>query len=79
MARRKGDRWYIGGLNGSDEARTLSFDLSALIGGNGKITLMKDGAEERSFEIEERSVPMGTDTNIHINCLPRGGFVAVIN
>src|SRR5690554_4013842 len=79
MARRKGDRWYIGGLNGSDEARTLSFDLSALTDGNGKITLMKDGTAERSFEIEERSVPMGTDTNIHINCLPRGGFVAVIN
>ncbi len=79
MARRKGDVWYIGGINGTDTARTLSLNTTSFAGTNRKITLMKDGAEERSFDIEERAGATGTATTIEINCLPRGGFAAVIN
>lgn len=78
MARRKGDVWYIGGLNGTDAARTLSFNMSQFTGANKKITLMKDGVDERSFDIEERAGISKTDTTVVVNCLPRGGFVAVI-
>lgn len=79
LARRKGNMWYIGGINGTDESRTLSFNPSSL-GSIGKtITLFKDGADDKNFAIET-DVPLGdTKSEIHVNCLPRGGFVALIS
>lgn len=78
IARRKGDVWYIGGLNGTDEARTLSFlpvDLSIA----GKtITLFKDGANDRNFNVEAGKQLSGNEEKIVVECLPRGGFVAIV-
>lgn len=78
IARRKGDIWYIGGLNGTNEARTLHFTPASLTGSAKTITLFKDGTSERSFNIEN-NIPL-TDANrtLSVECLPRGGFVAVI-
>lgn len=79
IARRKGDVWYIGGLNGTNEARTLHFNPGVLTGSSKTMTLIKDGADERSFSIDN-NVQIGDGKQpISIDCLPRGGFVAVIN
>lgn len=79
MARRKGDVWYIAGINGTNEPRTLCFSLKDLSVAGKKITLFEDGTDDRSFAIEE-NLPLSEDEmNLEIKCLPRGGFVAVIN
>lgn len=78
IARRKGNVWYVGGLNGTNEAKALSFTLDFLTGSPEAMTLIKDGADERSFSIDS-NVQIGDNKQpISIECLPRGGFVAVI-
>ena len=78
MARRKGVVWYIAGINGTNEPRTLCFSLKDLSVAGKKITLFEDGTDYRSFAIEE-NLPLSEDEmNLEIKCLPRGGFVAVI-
>ena len=75
MARQKGDTWYIGGLNGTNEQRNLPMNLSFLKNKNYVITLFRDGKKERSFEITKEKL---SNKKMSISCLPRGGFVAVI-
>lgn len=78
LARRKGSMWYIGGINGTDESRTLSFNPSSLCGIGKTMTLFKDGTDGKSFAVET-DIPLTTgESEIHVNCLPRGGFVALI-
>lgn len=78
MARRKGESWYIGGLNGEDSPQTLSFCIKELVNSINQITIIKDGSEERSFAIESIKEISDNDRIFEINCLPRGGLVAVI-
>lgn len=75
MARRKGDVWYIAGINGTDKPRTLRASLEKLSVDGKSMALFKDGADNRSFSIEE-NVPTGD--SLIVDCLPRGGFVGVI-
>ena len=78
MARRKGDVWYIAGINGTNKPRTLCFLLKDLSVVGKKITLFEDGIYDRSFTIAE-DLPLSEDEmSVEIKCLPRGGFVAVI-
>jgi Glycoside hydrolase 97. len=78
IARRKGDGWYIGGLNGTDDSKTLSFSLKSLDYKNNTITFFKDGDEQKSFSIEENQRIDNLGESIHVECLPRGGFVAIV-
>lgn len=78
MARRKGDVWYIAGINGTDEPRTLHASLEKLPVSGKKISLFKDGTDDRSFAIEENIPLSDEETGLEIKCLPRGGFVAVV-
>ncbi len=78
IARRKGDQWFIGGINGTDNSQVLSFTLNTLNPAGKKITLFKDGEDNRSFSIE-KDIPLSEMKDvIEVDCLPRGGFVAVI-
>ena len=79
LARLKNDTWYVAGINGTDEPMTLSFQIDELTGEKESITFFKDGAEERSFTIEEKSDLSDFPSTIEVDCLPRGGFVVVIN
>ena len=76
IVRKKDNQWYIGGLNGKDEARTLKLNFDFLNKGRYSFHLIKDGKDDKSFSSEKRNVKKG-DT-LKINCLPRGGFVCVI-
>lgn len=78
MARRKGDVWYIGGINGTNELRTIHLPLEKIVVSGKQISLFKDGTDDKSFTIEENT-PLSEDSaDMKIECLPRGGFVAVI-
>lgn len=78
MARRKGDVWYIAGINGTNESRTLRAPLAAIPVSGKQVSLFKDGTDDRSFAIEENIPLSDEETGLEIKCLPRGGFVAVI-
>jgi hypothetical protein len=78
IARRKGDKWFIGGINETDEMRTLHFSLNSLAPAGKTITIFKDEKDNRSFDIEQNIPLSDKKTVIAIDCLPRGGFVAVI-
>ena len=72
IARKKGDKWYIGGLNGKDEKQVLQFNTD--FAGNKDLTIqiIKDGNDDKSFSSELIKVKKGEA--IKIECLPRGGF-----
>lgn len=76
LARRKGDVWYIGGLNGTNENKILSFSLAPLQVEGKTMDVFKDGVDDKSFAIEE-NIQLSND-KMDMSCLPRGGFVAVI-
>lgn len=76
IARRKGNKWYIAGINGTNENRILSFRTDRLeLNGNIPCLTVKDGDSDRSFGIERKTI--GTDTTVNITCKPRGGFLIV--
>ncbi len=81
MARRSGKIWYIAGINGTDEEKTLPTNVSQLstlssqpltLNPHGDIMLYGD-AGERNFYIA-----LQEDYPKEITCRPRGGFVLVV-
>lgn len=71
FARRSGERWFIAGINGEDEPKTLQLDLSFI--GKAEGTLITDGEEPRSFQ--RRAVEADP---LELTLQPAGGFVAVL-
>ena len=70
LARRHGSIWYVAGLNGRDEAQTLTFDLSFIPA--KEVQIFSDTAT-KPWDISTRK---GLPTQI--TCQPRGGFVIVV-
>lgn len=78
MARRKGNKWYIGGLNGSDQKQTLTVDCSFL--GKKKRTVLSfedSGNPDQPWQISEKENKRWSKP-FSVECQPRGGFVWVI-
>jgi alpha-glucosidase len=71
IARRSGDTWYIAGINGQNEAKEFTVDLSVLgqIGKNR--TLITDGPD-RTFST--RTI---TSQKVNVKVQPNGGFVII--
>lgn len=76
IARQKGNLWYIGGINGADEPKTLAVTFGFLGDRTHQLTLIKDGADDKSFKTETVTVKKGQ--TIQVECLPRGGFVGTL-
>lgn len=74
LARRSGNTWFVAGINGLAEPKTVSFSLPESLVGR-KLDLICDPAEEDGFL--ETSVTI-TDEPLEISTLPAGGFVGVI-
>jgi hypothetical protein len=75
MARRSGDRWYISGINGENDARTMSLDLSSFK--KNKATLFTDGENGELFSktILDTKNQKKHDLTLKAN----GGFVIVLD
>lgn len=71
LARRTGDTWYIAGINGLDEAKTLSLDLTTF----GTQAQFIGDEQARRFDI--RPLPIH-ESPVHIEMLPYGGFVMTV-
>lgn len=78
IARRKGNVWWIGSINGW-QPRTSSLDLGFLGEGEWEVTLFQDGInadraardyKATTFKLEGRSM--------NVNCAPGGGFLMKI-
>lgn len=76
IARRKGNQWYIGGLNGLDQTQTLIVKFDFLDKRNYNFRLIKDGKDDKTFSSATKKIKKGD--SLKIECLPRGGFVAVL-
>jgi alpha-glucosidase len=79
MARRKGDRWYLGAMTNS-EARTLSIDLDFLGEGKWEIHYFKDA---KDADVHAEKLEMGTSKvtfadDLMIDMAPGGGYAAYI-
>lgn len=76
LARKKGNRWYISGINGTNEKRVLSFSTNRLEISNGtQCIMLKDGDNSKDFNISKGKI--NTNKSINIPCLPMGGFLIV--
>lgn len=78
IARRKKDTWYIAGMNGTDEKRTLKLRLYALPNSGKTLTVFQDGDNQKSFNIQENANILDKAADFELECLPRGGFVAIL-
>ena len=76
-ARRKGDKWYIGGLTNWD-ARIVSVDVKAITGKTGKATLYKDGPNAQRDGTDFQKVEVNTEGKLSVRMEPGGGFALVI-
>ncbi len=76
LARRKGAKWYIGYLNGTDKKKEVAVDFSFLKDGAYNASVIKDGKNSRSFANEEFKVDNKNTKSIA--ALPNGGFVMVL-
>ena len=74
MARRSGTTWYVAGINGSDEHRTLKFSLDFIKGDISEMTLFGDSGDKKNPWI---IVPMFSLPS-SLDLAPRGGFVLCI-
>lgn len=77
LARRKGDTWYLAGVNGQSQAYQPKFHLGSWLG-NGRyaVNFIQDGADEKSFATKAREISANDD--LEVPMLGRGGFVATL-
>lgn len=76
LARRKGKRWYISGINGTNKKRVLSFSTDRLkIDKSTQCIMLKDGDNSKDFNISKGKI--NKNKSINIPCLPMGGFLIV--
>ena len=74
VARKSGDKWFIGAISGVDKEREITFNLPEECIGK-KFTLIKDGKDINSFDYEEIT---SDDGKVTVKVLGNGGFAAII-
>jgi alpha-glucosidase len=75
MARRKGESWYLGGINAEQKEKSKKIVLDFLPAGvKYKLTLISDGQHDKDFAIQYRVVTQSD--SIDVKLLRRGGFAA---
>ena len=76
IASRKGNTWYIAGINGENETKKMDVKLPFLKKGKYQINFITDGADGKSFQ-NKKSI-MKSMENLSVTFLPNGGFVAIL-
>jgi hypothetical protein len=76
IARRKGETWYVAGLNGEEQTRAVSFRPSDLgLKGNVQVVLARDGTDRGdNFNVEERTLDAKAPVAVDMRFM--GGFLA---
>ncbi|KQX14420.1 glycoside hydrolase family 97 protein [Flavobacterium sp. Root420] len=76
IARKKGNKWYIAGLNGKNVPQTLLVKFDFIDKGDYSFQLIKDGKDVKSFSSEIIKIKKGSI--VKIECLPNGGFAGML-
>ena len=78
IARRKGEKWYVGALTNWD-ARTMSLNLSFLADGNYQAVVFNDGinADRDGSDYKRETITVNQSQTLEIKMAPGGGWVAV--
>ncbi len=76
-ARRKGKKWYIGGLN-NWTPRDIKLNVKEITGKSGKAVLYQDGPNAANNAEDFQKKTISTDGTITIHMAPGGGFVLII-
>jgi hypothetical protein len=78
MARRKGENWYISGINGENQVRNVSLPLSFIATGDYSKQVLSDGATPRDIHTSETNYQVQASNTISLNMQPYGGFMMVL-
>ena len=81
IAKRKGDKWFIGGIT-NDKQRELDVTLDILPEGkNMQMTSFVDGvnANRMAMDYRQEKTSVNKETKLHIKMARNGGFAAVIS
>ncbi len=76
-ARRKGDKWYIGGLN-NWTPRDIELNVEQITGKSGKATVYVDGPNAANHAEDFQKKQIDTEGTITIHMASGGGFVLEI-
>ena len=76
IASRKGNDWYISGINGEKSAKNFGLKLPYLKG-KYKLNLINDGDDNKSFVNSKIDYKSGDNLQVRMN--PNGGFVIVLS
>jgi hypothetical protein len=74
IARKAGNSWYIGGINGTAEKQSWEIDLSRLNGQDFSVSVIADGPTATEFASFKTTLKSGD--KLKVDVLPYGGFVA---
>ena len=74
LARRSGNTWYVAGINGSDEPRTIALNTSFIKAAKGDILSFADSGNEAA----PWNISKVTHLPASVACQPRGGFLFII-
>jgi hypothetical protein len=74
IARKKGNRWYVAGINGLPTDKTVIVDSAFLGGGSWKRSLIGDGDSPGAFRHQVETITAGEKQTIRLGGF--GGFVA---
>ena len=79
LAKRSGDKWYIGVMNNS-KAKTVEIKLDFLLPGNYKAETWTDtkNSDKEAKELKKTSTTLKTPGTLKITMAKNGGYVAVI-
>lgn len=76
IARRAGDVWYVGGINGTDIRQPVSVRPEFLRGGTWTGPLIEDGDGPRQFRLVHGTIDTASGSiGLGVLMAPRGGFV----
>lgn len=78
MARRKGENWYISGINGLNSEKTVDFDFSLIANGAYTKQSLKDGNAPRDIVSSETDAVVLSNFTINEIMKPYGGFLIVL-
>ena len=76
LARRKGNDWYLGGINGGQTVEQVNVPLTFLGQSKYAMTLIQDGKARRTFDTQNKVVGSGDSLTIDLGSY--GGFAAVL-
>jgi hypothetical protein len=74
VARRNGNHWFIGGINGRESTRTITIDPAMFGKGTWKIDLITD--ENPKLFIHPNPKTISSDEKLTVSLVGYGGFVA---